>query len=71
MAKLTAAKRNGLKKSQFALENKRKFPIEDKNHARNALARVSESENKGNISASEAAKVRTKAKKVLGKGKKK
>lgn len=39
--KLTSEKRNSLKSSFFA-GPKRSYPIEDKNHARNALARVSE-----------------------------
>lgn len=42
MAKLTAAKRNKLKGSQFALPGKRGYPINDPSHARNALSRVSQ-----------------------------
>jgi hypothetical protein len=42
MAKLTYERRKKLKKSQFAEPGKRKYPIEDKAHARNALARVSQ-----------------------------
>lgn len=42
MAKLTAKKRNSLKKSQFAEPGKRAYPINDLAHARNALARVSQ-----------------------------
>ena len=42
MAKLTYKKRKKLKKSQFAEPGKRKYPIEDKAHARNALARVAQ-----------------------------
>lgn len=42
MAKLTTATRNGLRSTSFALQKKRKYPIEDKSHARNALARVSQ-----------------------------
>lgn len=51
MAKLTAAKRNKLKSSQFALPGKGEgpkgkgagsYPINDPSHARNALARVSQ-----------------------------
>jgi hypothetical protein len=71
MAKLTTKQRNKLPKSEFALPKSRKYPCENKSHARNALARVSQQENKGNISSSEAAKVRAKANKVLGKSKKK
>jgi hypothetical protein len=41
MAKLTASARAELKASAFALRNRR-YPIEDENHARNALARVSQ-----------------------------
>lgn len=41
MAKLTAKKRNKLPKKAFAIPSKRKYPIPDKSHARNALARVS------------------------------
>lgn len=39
--KLTAARRNALDQASFALPGRR-YPIEDKNHARNALARVSQ-----------------------------
>lgn len=42
MARLTSRKRRGLKKSSFAIPSKRKYPIHDKAHARNALARVSQ-----------------------------
>ena len=42
MAKLTAAQRNALPRSDFAQPSKRKYPINDKAHARNALARVSQ-----------------------------
>jgi hypothetical protein len=54
MAKLTAAKRNALPKKAFALRGGR-YPIEDKSHARNALARVSQ-----NGSPAEKAEVRAK-----------
>ena len=40
MSKLNAAKRNALPSSDFAVAG-RKFPINDANHARNALARAS------------------------------
>lgn len=39
MAKLNAKKRNALADKSFALPGRR-YPIEDENHARNALARV-------------------------------
>ena len=41
MAKLTAKKRNALPAKSFAGPD-RSYPIEDKSHARNALARVSQ-----------------------------
>jgi uncharacterized protein DUF6582 len=53
MAKLTARGRRRIKKSNFALPSKRKYPIHTLKHARNALARVSQ-----HGSASEKATVR-------------
>lgn len=41
MAKLKAAARKKLPKDDFAEPGQRKFPIEDKSHARNALSRSS------------------------------
>lgn len=41
MAKLTSKARNKLKSGSFALPGRR-YPINDKSHARNALARVSQ-----------------------------
>lgn len=52
MAKLTAKSRNSIPGKDFALPGRR-YPIEDKNHARNALSRVS-----GNGTASEKKTVR-------------
>ena len=40
MAKLTAKTRNAIPGKDFALAGRR-YPIEDKSHARNALSRVS------------------------------
>jgi hypothetical protein len=42
MSKLSSAERDNMKASAFALRSKRAYPIEDPNHARNALARVSQ-----------------------------
>jgi hypothetical protein len=42
MAKLTYAARKKLRKEVFAIPGKRKYPINDASHARNALARVSQ-----------------------------
>ncbi len=52
MAKLTTKTRNAIPTKSFALPGRR-YPIEDKSHARNALSRVS-----GNGSPAEKAKVR-------------
>lgn len=41
MAKLTTARRNKLSAGSFALPGRR-YPVEDKAHARNALARVAQ-----------------------------
>lgn len=40
MAKLTTAKRNDLSSKTFVFPASRKFPINDANHARNALSRA-------------------------------
>lgn len=41
MAKLTSQQRNNLPTSVFALPGARKYPVQDKNHAKAALSRVS------------------------------
>lgn len=42
MAKMTSKQRNSLPTKDFALPKERAYPINDKSHARNALARVSQ-----------------------------
>ncbi len=42
MAKLTSKQRKRMRDSTFALPSKRKYPIPDKQHAINALARVAQ-----------------------------
>lgn len=42
MAKLSSKKRSKMKSKSFALPGKRAYPIPDKAHARNALARVAQ-----------------------------
>jgi hypothetical protein len=61
MAKLTSAGRNKLSAGTFGLPAQRKYPMPDKAHARNALARVSQALHEGKISNPDAAKVRNKA----------
>jgi hypothetical protein len=66
MAKLNAERRNKIPGEDFALPGRR-YPIEDRSHAANALARVS-----GNGSPEEKEEVREKVhKKYPGMGKKK
>ena len=43
MAKLKTTTRKSLSAKDFAEPDKRKYPIEDKAHARNALSRVAQS----------------------------
>jgi hypothetical protein len=42
VAVLTAARRNRLSTSTFAIPSRRAYPLNDASHARNALARVSQ-----------------------------
>lgn len=46
MAKLTGKRRKKLPKKSFALPGKRKYPIPDKAHAKNALSRAAQNESK-------------------------
>lgn len=65
MSKLTTKQRKKLPKSDFALPSKRKYPVNDKSHAKNAMARASEMEHKGKISKGTQSKIDSKARKVL------
>jgi hypothetical protein len=78
VAKLTAAARKRIPKSKFGLPGakgakggKGKYPMPDAAHAANAKARATQQVNKGNLSPAQAAKVKAKANKVLGKRKSK
>lgn len=51
MAKLTTAARKNISSKNFALPGKRAYPIEDKSHARNALARASGKSVEGKVRA--------------------
>ena len=66
MAKLTAEARKKIPESKFALPGGR-YPVEDKAHARDAKARASQQQRRGNLSAADKAKVDKKADAVLGK----
>ena len=67
MAELNTDARKKLPKSKFAEPDKRKYPIENKPHARNAKARASQAQNAGRISKAEEAKIDKKADAVLKK----
>jgi hypothetical protein len=65
MAELSTNARKNLPKSKFAEPEKRKYPIEDKAHARNAKARASQAQNAGRMSKTEATRIDKKADAVL------
>lgn len=65
MAKLTTKRRNKLKATTFGLPKQRTYPMPDKQHAVNALGRVTQQVKAGKISSKNAGKVRAKARKVL------
>jgi hypothetical protein len=67
MAELSTRKRNAEPKSDFGLPEKRKYPMPDKSHARNAKARASQQEDKGNLSADDKKKIDRKADQILDK----
>ena len=67
MAKLTEEKRDNMSDSKFGLPEEHKYPMPDKSHAQNAKARATQQEKKGNLSATDKAKIDRKADKVLGK----
>jgi hypothetical protein len=67
MAKLTAAKRKKIPKSEFGMTGTRSYPMPDKAHAANAKARATQMEEKGKLSPSAKAKIDAAANKVLKK----
>lgn len=69
MAKLTAAKRKKIPKSEFGLPGSKKYPMPDKAHAANAKARATQMVKKGKLSPASKSKIDAKANKVLGKSK--
>jgi hypothetical protein len=66
MAVLSSKKRAGLRSSTFALPGRR-FPINDKTHARVAKSYASRMYSRGQLSSGEKARVDAKANKMLGK----
>ncbi len=68
MAELKAKSRNALSDRVFGLPGERKYPMPDRAHAANAKARATQQVKKGNLSPEQAAKIRAKANRLLGKG---
>jgi hypothetical protein len=67
MAKLTTAARKALPAKTFGEPGKRAYPMPDKAHAVNAKARATQQVAAGNLSSSEASKIKAKANTILGK----
>ena len=67
MGLLTMGRRKALPTSEFGLPGSRKYPMPDASHAANAKARATQMVNQGKLSPSSAAKIKTKANRVLGK----
>ena len=67
MPELTERKRDNLPDSKFGLPDEHKYPMPDKSHARNAKARASQQEKKGNLTSTEKNKIDRKADRVLDK----
>lgn len=68
MAELSTKQRKKLPDSKFAGPG-RSYPVEDKAHAANAKARATQQVKAGNLSPSQASKIKAKANKVLAKKK--
>jgi hypothetical protein len=66
MAKLDAAERREIPKSEFGEPGSRKYPIPDKSHAVNAKGRAKQMLEKGRLSESAYAKIVAKANRKLG-----
>lgn len=69
MAELKANSRNALADRVFGLPKQRKYPMPDRSHAGNAKARATQMVKKGKLSPEKAAKIRSKANRILGKSK--
>jgi hypothetical protein len=68
---MNARTRRKLKKSQFGLPGKRKYPMPDKAHAVNAKARAKQQRKRGKLSKSAYEKVVANANKVIRRSKRK
>ncbi|HEX3851785.1 MAG TPA: hypothetical protein VHW01_12510 [Polyangiaceae bacterium] len=68
MAKLNAAARKRLPASEFAGPN-RSYPVNDRTHQIKAEQFATKEQRKGKLSPAAAARIRAKAKRLLGEGK--
>jgi len=66
MAKLNAAARKAIPKSEFGEPGSRKYPMPDKSHAAVAKSYATQMVEKGKLSSGAAAKIRSKANRILG-----
>lgn len=62
------AKRRHMKKSEFGIPGKRRFPMEDAKHARLAIGGATRSYRAGNISKGTEERIKSEARKKLGEG---
>ena len=69
MAELTAKSRNALSDRVFGLPKQRKYPLDTHNRQVNAKGRATQMVKKGKLSPEQAAKIKAKANRLLGKGK--
>ena len=67
MAKLKAATRNKLPSSAFGLPGQRKYPMEDRTRQIKAEEFATKEQRAGKLSPAQAARIRAKAKRLLGK----
>jgi hypothetical protein len=67
MAKLNTSERNDLPSKTFGLPGSRRYPMPDRAHAANAKARATQMVKAGKLSPSSAAKIRSKANRILSK----
>lgn len=65
MAKLTSKGRNKLKSSTFGIPSERKYPMPDKNHAKNAKARAAQMVKKGKLPPGTKVRIDAKADRIL------
>jgi hypothetical protein len=67
MAKLKVVTRNKLPSSVFGLRKQRKYPMDDRTHQIKAEDFATKEEHAGKLSPAQAARIRAKAKRLLGK----